>query len=175
MIKLKKIKLFILFILIGTLILSIFSCKHAENFKEITESEYFEMPDKIITYNEANSRIIEKDSKLYNAILYLMDKRLKEVRNFEIYGYLLMDEDIEIKNNSAAVEFIYDNEKQTIYGKEIKNYFRILFPLTSLPDSVEDELIFFGDNKHYYSPAIKVPEPDNELINLIIEEVIFKK
>jgi len=137
----------------------------------IRESECFELPDKIIIYDKGNSIIIEKDAELYDTILYLMDKRLKKVKDFEISGYLIMDEDVDIKNTAIAVEFIYNKEKQTTYGKERKNYFRILFPLISLPHGAEDELIFFGDNKHYYSPAIKVPKPDKKLINLIKEEI----
>ena len=167
----KKFKSIILFILSVTLLISTFSCKQSKDFNEFTASKYFELPDKIIIFDEGNSRIIMKDVEEYNKILYLMDKRLKKVTDFEISSYLIMDEDIDIKNNGTAVEFIYNSEKQTIYGKETKSYFRILFPLTPLSNDAEDELIFFGDNKHYYSPAIKVPRPDKELINLIKEEV----
>ncbi|GAH60909.1 unnamed protein product [marine sediment metagenome] len=135
----------------------------------ITESKYFELPNKIIIYNEGEQTIIEKDTKSYNKIIYTTDKRFERGRC--LIEEIIPEEMIEdIKNNKIAIEFIYTEEIQTNYACEEfgwkKIYTKILFPLP-------DFRAIFGDEEEYQAgPWYISIQPESDYLISIIEEEI---
>lgn len=135
----------------------------------ITESKYFELPNKIIIYNEGEKTIIERDSESYNKIIYTTDKRFERGRC--LIEEIIPEEMIEdIKNNKIAIEFIYTEEIQTNYIYEglgwKKIYTKILFPL---PDC----RAIFGDEEEYQAgPWYISIQPESDYLISIVEETI---
>lgn len=133
----------------------------------ITESKYFELPNKIIIYNEGEKTIIEKDNESYNKIIYTTDKRFERGRC--LIEEIIPEEMIEdIKNNKIAIEFIYTEEIQTNYTCEgfgwKKIYTKILFPL---PDC----RAIFGDEEEYQAgPWYISIQPESDYLISIVEE-----
>ncbi len=146
----------------------------------ITESKYFEMPDEIILYNKGEHIIVKKNTEPYNKITYITNERFK--KDCGMAEEAISDEFIEdIKSNKFAIEFIYNNQMQTIYTcyehHYEKNYTKILFPL---PDS----RAIFGLNKDEYQdgyqqeyqggPLCVSIQPESDYLISIIEEEFGK-
>ncbi len=142
----------------------------------ITESEYFEMPDKIILYNKGKQIFVEKNTESYNKIVYLTNERFKT--DCGMAEEAISDEFVEdIKDNKFAIEFIYIEEKQTIYICEgyhyKKNYTKILFPLPNLR-------AIFGESEYEYQEYQGGPwrvsiQPESDYLIAIIEEEFGKQ
>lgn len=151
------------------------------DYEEITESIYFEFPDKIIVYNKGKQTTLEKDTESYNNIIYLTDKRLGKVKDFWV-AECIVDEGMitETKNNEVALEFIYSKEVKTIFENKSypikfeKIYTRIFFPLTcEYSDNCieETDWMIFGDDKEYYAgPVGPLPVPD-DIVTLINKQL----
>jgi len=147
--------------------------KEDEDEKEyvITESEYFEMPDKIILYNKGERITIKKNTESYNKIVYITNERFKT--ECGMAEEAISNEFVEdFKNNKFAIEFIYDKEIQTIYTCEgwhfEKNYTKILFPLP-------DFRAIFGPSEHEFEEYQAGPwcisiQPESDYLIAIIEE-----
>ena len=138
----------------------------------ITESKYFELPNKIIIYNEGEKTIIERDTESYNKIIYTTDKRFERGRC--LIEEIIPEEMIEdIKNNKIAIEFIYTEEIQTNYTCEgfgwKKIYTKILFPL---PDC----RAIFGDEEEYQAgPWYISIQPESDYLISIVEEELAEE
>jgi hypothetical protein len=160
-------KKFILFILIIIIIIIFFGCKKVEEMK-ITESKYFELPDRIIIYKNGVQSYIEKNTELYNKIVYLTDKRFE--RECGLSEEMITKEMINDIKNELAIEFIYSKEMQTTYKcfdySWNKHYTKILFPL---PDS----RAIFGDEEKYQNCPwhITIHPEANYLISIIEEKI----
>lgn len=205
-----KFKLMILFLLIIFIVLILFGCVPKEeikikeevkepnnteettmipadketdnnNYEVITESKYFEFPDKITVFCKGKTTTLERDTELYNNIIYLTDRRLGKVKDFGVCECMVDEGMITyIKNNKIALEFIYSKEIKTIFENKSypikfeKTYTRLFFPLTyEYSDDYREEIdwIFFGDDKEYYpGPIGPLPVPD-DLVTLIDKEL----
>jgi len=144
-------------------------------YKVITKSRYFEMPDEIILYNKGEQKTIKKNTEIYNKIVYITNERFK--KDCGMAEEVIPDEFVEEIKNKFAVEFIYDKEIQTIYAcyefSYEKNYTKILFPLP-------DFRAIFGpcENEFYEYQAgpiyVSIHPESDYLIEIIKEEFISR-
>ena len=112
-------------------------------------------PDRIIIHNKNTTVTISEQDKIYEEIVSLTNKRftLRSVQT-KIDGR--EKEDI-IKNNTKAIEFIYDKEQSYRSKKNFLHsvlYNKLLFPIES-SDVNECGYMIFGSEGEYYDLSVK--------------------
>jgi hypothetical protein len=153
--KMKK-KIFYLLGVLPLILLSIMLINKNTN-------HHFKLPNEIVIYEHGTERKISKENLLYSKILTYTNERFET--NLDMYKLsIAKDEMKKFKKDEVILEFIYTNKKKSTYRGYVKEYYKLIMPLTG----EYKDMVFFDTNKNdYNSPIGKLNEPDKllELFN----------
>ncbi len=156
----------ILLLMIG--LISGCSAKEEKSAELFGVDGYYSLPDKIIVYRQGDKEEIDQEDQLYHQIIQALNQMFVEAKDIGITQCAIDEYSEKEAKEALALEFIYSDTYKfhyTDWESEISGkYCRLFIPLNRPSHT---PVIFFGDEKEYFSGPIGISTEPRELIELI--------